>query len=140
MSRSVLDTAHTLIKRRKFSSAITMLESSSESYINDFDYYLTLAISCLYVGDVGNAFSYFGKAREIKLTDTNLLLGQAAIFLRRGDTDRAVQYYLDVLNNEPANETALAAMEFIRRDGDYSTICKWVDSGKIERFYPPLGV
>lgn len=140
MSRSVLDTAHTLIKRRKFSSAITMLESSSESYVNDFDYYITLAISCLYVGDIGNAFSYFGKAREVKLTDTNLLLGQAAIFLRRGDTDRAVQYYLEILNNEPGNTIAKDAMEFIRKDGDYTNICKMVDSGKIQRFYPPIGV
>jgi tetratricopeptide (TPR) repeat protein len=140
MSRSVLETAHSLLKRRKFSSAITLLESRYELYENDFDYYLTLGTACLYVGDAGNAAGYYGRARELKLTDTNLLLGQAAIFLRRGDTDRAVQYYLDVLNNEPANETALAAMEFIRRDGDYSTICKWVDSGKIERFYPPLGV
>src|SRR5574344_451238 len=101
---------------RKFDQTIALLESRREFYENDFDYYLTLGTACLYVGDAGSAASYFSKAREIKLTDTHLLLGQAAIFLRRGDTERAVQYYLDVLNNEPANETALAAMEFIRRD------------------------
>lgn len=117
-----------------------MLESRNEVYENDFDYYVTLATACLYVGDAGNAAGYYGRAREIKINDTNLLLGQAAIFLRRGDTDRAIQYYLDVLNNEPANPVAQDAMEFIRRDGEYSTICKWVDSGKIERFYPPLGL
>lgn len=140
MSRSVLDTAHANLKRRKFAEVITLLESRTELYENDFDYYITLATACLYVGDAGNAAAYYGRAREIKLMDTTLLLGQAAIFLRRGDTDRAVQYYLDILNNDPQNETALAAMEFIRTSGDYTTICKWVDSGKIEKFYPPLGV
>lgn len=140
MSASVLDTAHFLLKRHKFSQVITLLESRSELYENDFDYYLTLGIACLYIGDAGNASSYFGRAREIKLTDTRLLLGQAAIFLRRGDTDRAIQYYLEVLTNEPGNETAQGAMEFIRHNGDYTTICKWTDSGRIEQFYPPLGV
>lgn len=140
MNRSVLETAHILLKRRKFEQTITLLESRREFYENDFDYYLTLGTACLYVGDAGTAASYFNKAREIKLTDSRLLLGQAAIFLRRGDTERAVQYYLDILDNEPGNEQAQGAMEFIRRNGDYTTICKWVDSGKIQRFYPPLGL
>jgi len=140
MNRPALDTAHKLLKRRKFPQVITILESRADVYENDFDYYLTLGIACLYVGDAGNAASYFSRAREIKLTDSQLLLGQAAIFLRRGDTDRAMQYYLDILNNEPGNETALEAMEFIRTHSDYTTICKWVDSGKIERFYPQLGM
>src|SRR5574344_1303780 len=91
MNRSVLETAHILLKRRKFEQTITLLESRREFYENDFDYYLTLGTACLYVGDAGTAASYFNKAREIKLTDSRLLLGQAAIFLRRGDTERAVQ-------------------------------------------------
>lgn len=140
MNRSVLDSAHTLLKRRKFPLAIKILESNAELYENDFDYYLTLGTACLYVGDAGSAASYFGKAREIRLTDSNLLLGQAAIFLRRGDTERALQYYLEVLENDPENEIAKAAMSFIRDYGDYTIICKWVDTGKIKRFYPPLGV
>lgn len=140
MSRSVLDSAHMLLKRRKFSLAISILESNAEIYEEDFDYYITLGTACLYVGDAGSAASYFGRAREIKLTDTNLLLGQAAIFLRRGDTERAIQYYLEILENDPSNSTAKEAMEFIRTHGEYTEICKYVDSGKICRFYPPLGV
>lgn len=140
MRRSVLDTAHILLKRRKFSLAISILESNSEIYEDDFDYYITLGTACLYVGDAGSASSYFGKAREIKLTDTRLLLGQAAIFLRRGDTERAIQYYLEILENDPSNTVAKSAMEFIRTKGEYTEICKYVDNGKIARFYPPLGV
>ncbi len=140
MSRSVLDIAQFLLKRRKFSRVISLLESRSEYYENDFEYFLTLGTACLYIGDIGNAYSYYQKARDIKLTNTTMLLGQAAIFLRRGETDRALQYYLDILNMDPNNERAQSAMEFIRKNSDYSTICRWVDSGKIERFYPPLGI
>lgn len=141
MSKSVLDVAHILLKRRKFSSVITMLESYHEYYEDDFDYYMTLGIACLYIGETGSASSYFQKARRIKLTNTSLLLGQAAIFLRRGDTDRALEYYLEILSIEPGNKRATQAMEFIRKNGDdYSVICKWTESGKIKKFYPPIGI
>ncbi len=140
MARDVLDVAEKLMKRRQFDRALKLLDGRSEIYDGNFEYYLLYAISCLYVGDTGAASSYFQKARKIRLTDTNLLLGQAALFLRRGDTDRALQYYLEIIDYDPQNKIAHDAMEFIRTKGDYTTICKWVDTGDIEQFYPPLGV
>jgi tetratricopeptide (TPR) repeat protein len=140
MARDVLQIAQGMLRRRKFSAAIRLLEGRNEIYEGNFEYYILLATACLYVGDAGTASTYYQRAREIKLTDTTLLLGQAALFLRRGDTDRAIQYYLEVLDNDPQNRLAKDALEFIRTKGDYSTICRWVDSGKIERFYPPAGI
>lgn len=140
MTKDVLSVAWTYIKRRRFATAIKLLEGRSEIYEDNFEYNVMLAICCLYAGDIGVASSYFQKARRIKLTDTRLLLGQAAIFLRRGDTDRALQYYLEIKEYDPGNKTADEAIEFIRTKGDYDTICRWVDSGRIEQFYPPIGV
>lgn len=140
MIRDVLAVAQSMMNRRHFNKAITMLEARREIYDGNFDYYILLATACLYAGDIGAASSYFQRARKIKLTGTNLLLGQAVIFLRRGDTARAIQYYVEVLDNDPMNKIALEALEFIKTDGDYGTICKWVDTGKIEKFYPPLGI
>lgn len=138
MSRAAIDTARALMRRRQFGKAIVILENAGETYRGSFDYYLALGIACLYAGDTGNSKRYFEQARHIKLKDTNLLLGQAALFLRRGDTEVAIQYYLDVLGLEPENSRAKKALDFIRHKGDYETIVRWVDSGKIERFYPPL--
>lgn len=140
MAKDVLTLAWADMRRRKFATAIKRLEARADIYEDNFEFYLTLGIACLYVGDVGAASSYFQLARKIKLTDTRLLMGQAAIFLRRGDTARAIQYYLEIKENDPLNKTADEAMEFIRVHGDYDTICRWVDTGKIERFYPPLGM
>lgn len=140
MARDVLDLAEKFMKRRQFDKALKFLDGRAEIYEGNFEYYLLYAIACLYVGDTGAASSYFQKARNIRLTDTNLLLGQAALFLRRGDTDRALQYYLEIIDYDPQNKIALDAMEFIRTKGDYTTICKWVDTGDIEQFYPPLGI
>ncbi len=139
MAKDALSLAWLDMRRRHFATAIKRLEAKKDIYDENFEYYLTLGIACLYVGDIGASSSYFQMARRIKLTDTRLLLGQAAIFLRRGDTARALQYYLEIKENDPLNKTTDAAMEFIRVHGNYDTICRWVDTGKIEQFYPPLG-
>lgn len=140
MAQDALTIAWRFMRRRKFATAIKLLEARQDVYEDNFEYYVILGVACLYVGDIGSSSSYFQLARKIKLTDTRLLLGQAAIFLRRGDTDRALQYYMEVKENEPANKIALNAIEFIRTRGDYDTICRWVDTGRIEQFYPPLGI
>lgn len=142
MSHTALEKAHTLLQRRKFSHAISLLESGEnpEIYRESFDYFITAGIACLYLGDTGSAGSYFQRARRIRLTDPTLLCAQAVLFLRRGDTARAVEYYVDVLDNDPDNKIALSAMEFIRTHGSYDEICKAIDSGEIEKFYPQIGV
>lgn len=140
MAKDALTLAWDDMRKRHFASAIKRLESKSDIYEENFEYYLAIGVACLYVGDIGAATSYFQMARRLRLTDTRLLLGQAAIFLRHGDTARALQYYLQIKESDPSNKTASAAMEFIRLHGDYDTICRWVDTGRIEQFYPPLGV
>lgn len=140
MGRSNLDIAKHLIKRRKFDLAINILESYEDIYEGDFEYYLALGIAYLYADVPGKASQNFRSAREIKIKNTQLLLGQAVIFLRHGETDRALEYYLEVLDIDPRNSVARSAMEFIRLYGDYTTICKWVDSGDIKKFYPPIGI
>ena len=140
MVQDVLTIAWKLMRRRKFATAINLLEAREETYEGNFEYYLLLGIACLYVGDYGSAGSYFQQARKIKINDSRLLLGQAAIFLRRGDTERALQYYMEIKDIDPGNKTAANAIEFIRTRGDYDTICRWVDTGRIEQFFTPLGV
>lgn len=140
MKKSALETAKALIRRRAFSRAMNVLEGASDTYRDNFSYYLTAGIACLYMDLFGDANRYFNQARKIRMTDTDLLLGQAVLYLRRGDTERALHYYLDIIGNEPGNKTAKNAMDFIRDHGDYETICEWVSSGKIRRFYPPIGI
>ena len=100
MAKDVLTLAWSEMRRRKFASAIKLLESKAELYEDNFEFYLATGSACLYAGDIGSASSYFQRARHISLTDTRLLLGQAAIFMRRGDVDRALQYYFEIKENE----------------------------------------
>ncbi len=140
MAKDVITLAKREMKRRHFGSAIKILESGAEFYEDNADYYILLGTACLYAGDSGTAYAYYQKARKICLSDVNLLLGQAAIFLRRGETEKALNYYIEILENEPSNKIARDAMEFIRVHGDYTTICRWAETGRLAQFYPKLGV
>ncbi len=142
MSRNDLEKAQSLLQRRKFLNVISLLESGNnpEIFHESFAYYLTAGLACLYLGDRGNADLYFQRARRIRMTDPTLLNAQAALFLMKGDTASAIQYYLDVLYYDPQNKTALSAMEFVKTHGSYEEICRVIDSGGIKKFYPPLGV
>ena len=139
MAKDAIEIARSYMRHRQFAKAIDILEARSRYYEDNATYFVLLGTAYLYIGDTGSATVNYSSARRLSLTDTNLLLGQAAIFLRRGDTDRAISYYIEILNNDPSNKTALRAMEFIRLQGDYDTICRWTDTGKIETFYPPVG-
>lgn len=137
--KNAIDQARYLMRCRKFSEAISLLNSRRENYEDSFDFYYTLGLAFLYAGDTGSASLNFNHAREIKINDANLILAQAAIFLRRGETDRAVQYYLDIFDFDENNKDARHALEFVRAHGDYEAICRCVDDGSIETCYPPLG-
>ena len=137
--KSAIDQAWHLMKCRDFAGAIQILNEKRMVYEESFDYNYTLGLAFLYAGDTGSAAQAFEAARKIKINDANLLLSQAAIHLRRGNTERAVQYYLDILDFDPQNADAKRCLEFVRAYGDYEEICRWVDDGRIERYYPPLG-
>ena len=140
MRRSTIENAQNLLRRRKFPEAIQVLESRRDIYRGNFQYYLTAGIAYLYVEDFGTARAYFQEASRINESDVNLLLGQAAILLRQGDTDKALGFYLDIMEFDPNNEITKKAIEFLKKNGDYETICQWCDDGRITQFYPPLGV
>ncbi|MBR0031151.1 MAG: hypothetical protein IJP61_02520 [Treponema sp.] len=160
MGRTSLDIAKRFMKRRKFGEALSILEEglstleeslsirgkelSADEYSERckglFDYYLTAGIACLYLGDTGNAKAYFEKANRISLTNTLLMNAFAVLYLRRGDTIRATQKYIEVQEADPENELAKRGLDFLEKKGTPEEIVRLLDSGEIEKFYPPLGV
>ncbi len=135
-----LEKAKISLKRRQFSRVIAILEPLVIEYRDSFDFFYMLGVACLYLGDLGGANSYFQRARQIKIRDINLMLAQAVLYLRRGNISVAVEYYLDVQELDPSNAIAKNALQFIRKNGDESNISQLISSGRITRFYPPLGL
>jgi len=135
---TILKKAIFLSKRKKLDESIKMLEAEVFRYQDSYDYYYILGTSCLYAGDFGGAFTYFNRAKNIKFREPHTLLGMAVLFLRRGETDKALDLYLDVEDIDPANRIAKRALRVIRKYGGTEALDAWFNSGKIHSLYPPL--
>lgn len=143
MSKSAgpLKIAGRLLRARKFFNVITLLEQHEDDYRDSIDFYYYLGTACLYQDDRAGANSYFDAARRLTVSDPRIILAQAALFLRRGETDRAINYYLDVLDIEPKNKTALKALSVIEQKSKSSELLhEFISSGGARKFYPSLGL
>jgi tetratricopeptide (TPR) repeat protein len=133
----VLTRAARLARRRKYGEAIDTLLPEVVRYHDSFRYHYIMGVCCLYSGDFSGAFDYFKRARDIKMRDPPVLLGLAALFLRRGQTDRALDLYLEVQDLDRDNRTARRALGILRKYGG-EELSDWMDAGKLSRLYPPL--
>jgi tetratricopeptide (TPR) repeat protein len=127
-----------LARKGKHDAAIKTLEPEVNRFHDSFRYYYILGVSCLRVNDFMGAFTYFKLARDVKMRDPNALLGVAVLHLRRGETDRAIDLYLDVQDMEPKNPIARKALTIIRRYAGQNRLGEWLESGELHRLYPPL--
>lgn len=127
-----------LSKRKKYGKAIHLLEMEAFRYQTSFNYYHTLGAICLRAGDFSGAHTYFNRAKGLKLQDPRNLLGLAVIFLRRGDTDKALDLYLDVQDLDGSNPIVKRALRFIRKYGGTEDLGRRLEQGVIRSLYPPL--
>jgi tetratricopeptide (TPR) repeat protein len=134
----ILTRAIRLARRKKYGDAIRALETEVVRYHDSFWYHYILGVCCLNSGDFGGALTYLTRARDIKTQDPLVLLGVAALFLRRMDTERAVDLYLDVQEMDEHNRIARRALNIIRKYGASEGLAAWLDSGKLHRLFPPL--
>jgi tetratricopeptide (TPR) repeat protein len=134
----ILTKASRLARSGKYEAAIRTLEPEVNRYHGSFHYYNLLGVTCLHAGDFGGALTYFRLAHDVKSREPTVILGLAALFLRRGETERAVDYYLDVLEIDGKNRIAKKAMTIIRRQAGTDDFSSWLGAGKLPSLYPPI--
>ena len=137
-SDPVLKKALILTRHGKYDESIKLLEAEVFRYQDSYSYYHVLGLSCLYAGDFGGSFTYFNKAKNIKFKELPPLLGLAVLFLRRGETDRALDLYLDIQDIDPGNRIAKRALTIIKKYGGTDEMTAWLVRGKLASLYPPL--
>ncbi|MFW5744416.1 MAG: tetratricopeptide repeat protein [Spirochaetota bacterium] len=137
--QKTLGRAERLLRSRKFSQVISLLESQVFLYRDNFTFYRLLGTACLYTGDYGGAYSYLQRAEQIKAGDSRVELGLAAVHLRRREIPAALNLWLSVLDREPNNHQARRGLALVRRTEDPSEFVTMAESGRLTRFYPRLG-
>jgi tetratricopeptide (TPR) repeat protein len=135
----ILTKAIRLARRRNFEGAIKTLEvEGANRYHGIFRYYYILAVSCLHIKDFNGALEYFRLARKVKAKEPQALLGLGVLYLRRGETVEALDYYLEVQDLDPKNRIASRALKIIRKYGGQERLSDWLESGELHKLYPPL--
>ncbi|HZK19265.1 MAG TPA: hypothetical protein VFC68_00925 [Treponemataceae bacterium] len=131
-----LEKARKALNRHRFTAVVKILEPFVIDYRESFDFHYILGTACLYLGDIGGAELYYKRARRIKITDPNLINAQAVLFLRRGEVDKAVEYYLEAQEYDPTNATAQKGLDFIRKNSSPERIQAAIINNTIENLYP----
>jgi len=134
-----LSRADRLLRSRKYSEVISLLESQVFLYRDNFTFYRLLGTACLYVGDFGGAHSYLQRAEHIKPGDVQVELGLAAVHLRRREVAEALGLWLSVLDRDPNNAKARRGLALIRKTEDTADYVTMAESGRLNRFFPQSG-
>jgi len=135
---AILTKATRFARKGKYSEAIKTLEVEVNRYHGSFTYYYLLGVSYLYSNIFGMALEYLRLASKQKHRDPQALLGLAALYLNHGDTDKAVNLYLEVQSIEASNKIAKKALGIIRKYPSPEEISAWIDSGKLHTLFPPF--
>jgi tetratricopeptide (TPR) repeat protein len=134
----VLTKAARLARKKDYNESIKTLESEAHRYYVSFTYYYLLGASYLHSKIFGVALTYLKLAREQKMRDPHTLLSLAALYLNHGDTDKAVDLYLEVQSIDESNRTAKKALKIIRKHPSPEDISAWIDSGRLHTLFPPF--
>lgn len=135
-----LKTAKKLLRARKFPKVIALLEPLVIEYRDSFSFHYLLGTACLYVGDNGGADAYFKRARQLKITNPDIIAAQGTLFLRRGDVSRAVEYYLEALEHNSNHRAAKRGLRFIKKHSNPEEMAEIVMTPRIRKIYPTLGM
>jgi tetratricopeptide (TPR) repeat protein len=139
MARTALDRAERLFASGRYAQLVSLLEPQVPVYRESPRFYYLLGASCLRVGDLGGAATYLKRAEQLSPSSLDAMLAVAALSVRRGETDKAVDYYLRVLEDRPKDRKALACLELLRKESGPEGLARLAETGAIERFYPGGG-
>lgn len=134
----ILTKAVRYARKGNYNESIKTLENEANRYYGSFTYYYILGVAYLHSKIFGVALTYIKLALKQKMRDVNALLAMAALYLNHGDTDKAVDCYLEVQSIDESNRVARKAMNIIRRNPGPDNISAWIDSGKLHSIFPPF--
>jgi tetratricopeptide (TPR) repeat protein len=140
MARTALDRAEKLFKTGRYVELVSLLEPQVPVYRESHRFYFLLGSSCLRSGDPGGALTYLKRAEQLSPADHDTMLALAALEVRRGATQKAIEYYLRILEERPQDRKASACLAILRKEGSPEGVARLVESGRIERLYPARGL
>jgi hypothetical protein len=135
---STLTRAARLARRGKYENAAQLLESEVYNYRDSFMFFYLLGLCSLYAGNYGGAHDYLSRARELKAGEPSALLALAALYVKRGDSRRAISFYLEARDIDGKNRIAKHGLNILKKYAGSDDLQAWVESGKLRSLFPPF--
>jgi tetratricopeptide (TPR) repeat protein len=136
MARTALDRAERLFAAGRCTELVALLEPQVPVYRESSRFYYLLGASCLRSGDPGGAHTYLKRAEQLQPGNPDTMLALAALSVRKGEIEKAIDYYLRILEERPGDRHARAGLAVLRKEGSPEGLEGLVASGRIERLYP----
>lgn len=133
MAKNPLEEAELLWRRKNWKGLISLLDPLSELYRDNARYNTLLGIAFLYKEDIGGAYSCLRRAQNLDYRDMVSALALAVVFIRRGETDKALQLYVDILERQAKNKKAKQGLSFLKR---YGSDAESKNLRKLKQLYP----
>lgn len=118
MARNPIEEAEGLYAKRKWHELISLLEPLLPVYRDNARFSVMLGTAYLHQEDIGGAYSSFRRAQSLEFKNRIALIGLAAVLVRRGESDKAVQLYIEMLERNPSDKAARRALNIVRRCPD----------------------
>jgi tetratricopeptide (TPR) repeat protein len=136
MAKTALDRAERLFAAGRYADLIPLLEPQVPVYRESSRFYYLLGASCLRASDAGGAFTYLKRAEQLAPENIEVELALAALYVRRGETEKAVASYLAVLERKPGDRAAHRALAILKKESSPEALAALVETGRIARLYP----
>lgn len=134
--QSTLTKAARLARRGKYEAAAQLLEGEVYNYRDSFMFFYLLGLCRLYSGNYGGAHDYLTRARELKAREPSALLALAALYVKRADSRRAINLYLEVQDIDGKNRVAKRALNILKKYAGSDDLQAWIEKGKLRSLYP----
>lgn len=133
VARNPLEEAEALYRRRRWAELINLLEPMTNVYRDNARFSVLLGAAYLHKEDVGGAWSCFRRAQSLDYRDVDAAYGLAAVSIRRGETDKAVQLYVEMLERRPRDSKARYGLDLVRTAKNHERVAS---SRRLRRLYP----
>jgi tetratricopeptide (TPR) repeat protein len=131
---AVLAKAVRLARRRKFAPAIKLLEADVFACGDSWQFPYILGLCYLKSGDAGSAYPLLRRASEKDDRQSGPLLALAALHMRRGESAKAISFYLRVKDFDEGNRMARRGLKILERYG--GDLTAWQHEKQIAALYP----
>jgi len=136
MALSIILQGRRLLAHKKYNDVVRLLEPHVLEYRDSFAFHFYIGLAYLNLGEMANAKDYFSTARKLKPNDPDLMAATAAMYLRRSDTRKAVEYYLRILSMRPSYTLAKKGLACIKKYDTAEAMGDFIRTEKIRALYP----